>query len=154
MSRNRNRRKQTGRGPERFNWASFIVGVVILGGMAAALLPIGVYKWSQAPDEPATTTATVIACYTSRPGQPCSTGDAVFTVDGLRYHTDRRIPYAAHVGDRYEINYAPEDPDRNGDTRTSAIECFVFGGIALFLFAVVVTGPMRYRRRSRRIRDR
>ena len=81
MSQNRNRRrKPTGRGPERFNWASFIVGVVILGGMAAALLPI--------------------------------------------------------------------------DTRTSAIECFVFGGIALALFAVVVTGPIRYRRRSRRSRDR
>lgn len=153
LSRNHNgRRKRSGRTPERFNWAGFIVGLVILGGAAAALLSIGAYKWSQAPSESATTTATVDACYSSRPGQACSTGDAVFTVDGTTYHTERKIPYGAHVGDQYQINYAPGCPEHNGDTRTSAIEGFAFGGIALALFAAVVTSPARYRRQSSRSR--
>ena len=74
------RANQSRRKPERFNWAGFLVGAVLCGGAAAALLSVGVDKWLQAPAEPASTTATVVACYTATAGNACSTGDAVFTV--------------------------------------------------------------------------
>jgi len=137
---------------ERFNWAGFIVGAVLSGGVAAALLSVGVYKWQQAPNEPASATATVVACYTATPGNACSTGDAVFTVGATTYHTERAIPYDAHVGDSFPINYDPGDPEHNGDTLTTAITSFVIGGIALVLFALSISSLIRYRRRVRRKR--
>jgi len=111
-----------------------------------------VYKWQQAPGEPASTTATVVACYTATPGNACSTGDAVFTVGATTYHTERAIPYDAHVGDRFQINYDPSDPEHNGDTFTTAITSFVIGGIALILFALSISSLIRHRRRVRRKR--
>lgn len=120
---------------------------MLCGGTAVALLAIGAYKWQQAPAEPASATATVVACHTATPGNACSTGDAVFTVGATTYHTERAIPYDAHVGDRFEIDYDPADPEHNGDTRTTAIVSFVVGGIALVLFALVLTGLIRHHRR-------
>jgi hypothetical protein len=149
----KSRANQSRRKPERFNWAGFIVVAVLCGGAAAALLSIGVYKWQQAPTEPAATTATVVACYTATPGNACSTGDAVFTVGATTYHTERAIPYDAHVGDRFQINYDPGDPEHNGDTLTTAITSFVIGGIALVLFALSISSLIRYRRRVRRKPD-
>ncbi|MGW5742679.1 hypothetical protein [Amycolatopsis sp. NPDC003861] len=150
---NQSRKRHPGpsrRRPERFNWPAFVVGAVLSGGLAVALLAIGVVKWQQAPSEPASATATVVACHTATADNACSTGDAVFTVGARTYHTERAIPYNAHVGDRFEINYDPGDPERNGDTRTTAVISFVVGGLALVLFALVVASLIRYRRRVRR----
>ncbi|MGW5715012.1 hypothetical protein ACWEVP_02495 [Amycolatopsis sp. NPDC003865] len=147
MNRSRKRRaNQSRRKPGSFNWAGFIVGAVLCGGTAAALLSVGVYKWQQAPDEPASTTATVVACYTATPGNACSTGDAVFTVGATTYHTARAIPYDAHVGERFQINYDLGDPARNGDTLTTAITSLGIGGIALVLFALSLSSLIRHRR--------
>ncbi|MET8850766.1 hypothetical protein [Amycolatopsis sp. NPDC004625] len=145
--RRKGRPVQSRRRPARFNWAAFIVNAVLCGGTAVALLSIGVYKWQQAPAEPASATATVVACYTATPGNACSTGDAVFTVGTTTYHTERAIPYDAHVGDRFTIGYDPGDPERNGDTRTTAVTSFAVGGVALILFVLVLAGLVRHHRR-------
>lgn len=129
----------------------FLVGLLVLGAIAAGSVLLGILDWQQVSRQTATATATVVQAGRCA-GKSSLGGRGVVVMDGVRRTVS--VDCSFEVGDTVVIHYNPANPNnyREASTWRSGFvhggTYFSFGVTAICIVVIVVRVRNQLRRRQ------